>query len=179
MEKKLLFDEAMLPGGKKYELGGWRELPEVVHDEHNIKGFFGEYRWLSNFGKASVELDGIEYASVEKAYQAAKYPPGEREFFTACTNRESIIYVGEHPPRASTTEEWSTKKLEVMAGLLEQKFDPEHNPENAVKLADTGDKYLEETNWWGDMYWGRQLNGEGENNLGKLLMTIRAGYNNE
>jgi len=31
---------------------------------------------------------------------------------------------------------------------------------------------LEETNTWGDKYWG-VCNGEGENQLGKLLMKIR------
>lgn len=37
-----------------------------------IEGFFNEYRFLSNFWPAVVELDGIRYPTVEHAYQAAK-----------------------------------------------------------------------------------------------------------
>lgn len=41
-----------------------------------------------------------------------------------------------------------------------------------TKLIATGEKYIEETNWWGDIYWG-VCNGKGENNLGKILMNVR------
>ena len=34
------------------------------------------------------------------------------------------------------------------------------------------DEYLEEGNNWGDKVWGT-VNGEGENNLGKILMRVR------
>lgn len=37
-----------------------------------IKEFQGEYRWLSNFWPARVVLDGVEYPTVENAYQASK-----------------------------------------------------------------------------------------------------------
>ena len=62
-----------------------------------------------------------------------------------------------------------------MRFLLEQKFDPELNPESALKLHETGGRYLEETNWWGDRFWGKDLNGDGLNTLGQLLMEIRDG----
>ena len=66
-----------------------------------------------------------------------------------------------------------------MKSLLIQKFDRDLNPENYQKLMMTGDKYLEETNYWNDIFWGvakKDLNeqGVGENNLGKLLMEIRS-----
>jgi predicted NAD-dependent protein-ADP-ribosyltransferase YbiA (DUF1768 family) len=32
---------------------------------------------------------------------------------------------------------------------------------------------LEERNNWGDIWWGVNINGEGENNLGKILMKVR------
>jgi predicted NAD-dependent protein-ADP-ribosyltransferase YbiA (DUF1768 family) len=37
-----------------------------------IKGFNAKYRFLSNFYPSNVTLDGLEYATVEAAYQAAK-----------------------------------------------------------------------------------------------------------
>lgn len=39
-----------------------------------IDRFSGEYRFLSNFYLAEVELDGEVYPTVEHAFQAAKSP---------------------------------------------------------------------------------------------------------
>jgi len=47
------------------------------------------------------------------------------------------------------------------------------NPELAEKLLTTGERYLEETDWWGDNTWG-VYQGEGQNLLGKILMDTRA-----
>lgn len=162
-----------------FEIGGWipgswRDLPEVVHDGTQIKGFFGEYRWLSNFGRAYVQLDGVDYTSVEKAYQAAKWKPEDRQYFTTCTNEESILRNRTYMPNGYDSGVWDERKLDVMRFLLEQKFDLVRNPENSDNLLATGDRYIEETNWWGDVFWGKTLDGEGENNLGKLLMDVRA-----
>lgn len=173
---KKLFNEIPAINGKPYELGDWKRLPQIVHDEHTIKGFFGEYRWLSNFGNATVTLDGVEYPSVERAYQAAKWPPEQRAYFASCTNLESIAYNREHPPTGYASDEWDAVKADIMAGLLVQKFDPELNPENHARLVATGERYIEETNWWGDTFWGKNLDGEGENTLGMLLMAIRHEY---
>ena len=37
-----------------------------------ITRFHGEYRFLSNFYPVKVEYDGVQYPTVEHAYQAAK-----------------------------------------------------------------------------------------------------------
>ena len=42
-------------------------------------------------------------------------------------------------------------------------------------LYETGDQQLIEGNNWGDRYWG-QVNGEGKNRLGELLMEVRFYY---
>ena len=46
------------------------------------------------------------------------------------------------------------------------------NPWMADALLETGDAYLEEGNTWHDQFWGT-VNGVGQNNLGKTLMTVR------
>lgn len=46
------------------------------------------------------------------------------------------------------------------------------NPYLKNLLMLTGDKYLEETNWWRDDYWG-VWEGNGLNKLGRILMKIR------
>ncbi len=170
--KNPLYCDALIEG-KPYEIGDWKNIPEIKCNHFEIKGFFGENRWLSNFSKAIILLDGMEYSSVEKAYQAAKWKPESREYFTDCTNEQAIKHNREFNPNGYSDEEWNLAKLEIMASLIDQKFNPVLNPENCIKLLDTGDKYLEETNWWNDTFWGKDLEGNGENNLGNLLMQTR------
>lgn len=177
-ERKILFDERGLRPGTAYEKGQWEKI--ATHSATEIKGFFGEYKFLSNFWPAKVFLDGEEYSTTENAYQAAKYESGSkaREHLRSCTPREAIVFVRDYPEGQATEEEWNSRKLQVMKDLLVQKFDKDLNPENFDTLLQTGSKYLEETNYWEDTYWGvhktdMSEKGVGENNLGKLLMEIR------
>lgn len=178
MNSKILFDEQGLKPGTPYEKGQWEKI--ATHNKKEIKGFFGEYRFLSNFWLAKVFLDGEEYQTTENAYQAAKYEKGLRDYLKNCTPKEAIVFVRENPIGQYSLEEWNNIKLQTMKDLLIQKFDKDLNPENYQKLKETGDKYLEEANYWEDKYWGvhktdASEEGAGENNLGKLLMEIRNG----
>ena len=56
--------------GNKYKNGDWKIYS--IHDDKQIKGFFGNYSWLSNFYECSVWFEGGSYPSSENAYQAAK-----------------------------------------------------------------------------------------------------------
>lgn len=171
----LLYTEATPhKDGRLYSIGEWQNIPEIIHDEKQVRGFFGPYRPLSNFWHARILLDGQEYGSVERAYQAAKWHPEDRAFFATCTNAQSVKYNRQHTPNKYSAEEWDAIKIDVMRFLLEQKFDEWQNPESAEFLFETGARNLVETNWWGDRFWGEGLDGVGENHLGKLLMTIRA-----
>jgi len=145
-----------------------------------IHGFFGEYRWLSNFWYAEVTLDGETYSSTEHAYQAAKTLDEtlRRQF------RFKIRYEGIEPSETTPTcgeakkmgsklelrSDWEDIKVSVMTDLVRQKFT--NNFDLKQKLLDTGDLYLEETNHWGDVFWG-VCKGKGQNVLGNLLMQIR------
>jgi ribA/ribD-fused uncharacterized protein len=179
MEKIILFDEQGLSPSTPYEKGQWKEI--ALHDDFEIRGFFGDYRFLSNFWPVKVYVDDVLYFCVENAYQAAKYPIGQRKYFETCTPREAILYVRDHELSESSVSYWDLNKIEVMEKLLKQKFDPILNKELYILLQETGDKFLEETNYWGDIFWGVNKSsvneeGKGENNLGKLLMKIRALY---
>lgn len=159
------------PTGGPYKKGDWEKC--AIHNEKEIKGFFGEYRFLSNFWPAQIVLDTVQYRSVELAYQAAKWSPGKREYFLNCSELESIDYNRTNTPDGYTPEEWDRKKFEIMKDLIQQKFDSNINPENYQKLLQTGNRYLEELNWWGDTYWGTDQKGNGQNMLGKILMEVR------
>jgi ribA/ribD-fused uncharacterized protein len=154
----------------------WRKI--ATHNDAEIRGFFGEFRFLSNFWPAKVFLDDEEYSSVENAYQAAKYRKEYRDFFKKCAAKEIKKYVEENNDGKYPKEEWEAMRDGIMKDLLSQKFNQDLNPDIQKMLAATGSKYLEETNYWGDTYWGvnktdASEEGVGENNLGKLLMEIR------
>lgn len=143
----------------------------IIHDENSVKGFFGEYRYLSNFEVCDVWFDGNLYGSSESAYMSAKTLDFIlREKFTKQSGiipKEAKKLGREIPLRS----DWEEVKYEVMASVVFDKF--YRNKELRNKLLSTGNKYLEETNHWKDVYWG-VCDGVGENNLGKLLMSIRS-----
>ena len=134
---------------------------------NTISGFFGQYRWLSNFVPARVVLDGVDYPSVEHAYQAAKsLLPFER----ARVQRLATALEAKRAGKNLTISPcWNSRKLGVMRGLLEQKFALEPY---RTQLLNTKTAQIVETNFWKDTFWG-VCNGVGENHLGWLLMEIR------
>lgn len=147
----------------------WDDVIETtVHNEDSIKGFQGEYRWLSNFYECSVEYQGLKYKSSEAAYQAQKTEDmNEREQFTDMSPAEAKK-VGKNGVKLR--RDWENIKIWYMRDVLLAKFT--QNEHLKEKLLATGEKYLEETNWWGDTFWG-VCKGRGKNELGAMLMAVR------
>jgi len=134
-----------------------------------IEGFQNEYKFMSNFVPARVMLDGDWYPTTEHAYQAAK---------TTDRDKRRGIKMAASPGIAKRLgrllpirKDWESIKDKTMYDLLVQKF---AQPEYSEQLLATGDAYIEETNHWGDVYWG-VCKGVGQNKLGKMLMDIRQG----
>lgn len=141
-----------------------------VWDDKNIKGFFGEYRWLSNFQSCSVWFRGLEYPSSENAYQAAKVDVDSRQSFLTCSATKSKTLWKEFPS-LYTTEQWDEIRYDIMSEILFNKF---KSGGLRQKLIETADKHLVEINHWHDVYWGVDYkSGNGENKLGEILMKIR------
>ena len=139
----------------------------VVHDANKIGGFVGEYRWLSNYFPCRVEWEGRVYGSAEAAYHSGKYPATERDVFTKL-DADPARKLSRVKPY--DTAGWETRKVQTMREVTWAKFS--QNPGLAQKLLATGDRYLEETNWWGEKIWG-VYQGEGQNLLGIILMETR------
>lgn len=132
-----------------------------------IAYFEGPHRFLSNFYACWVTYEGVEYASVEHAYQAQKtLDPQERENIRLAGGPGYAKRLGR---TATIRPHWDAMKVRIMSELLAEKFS---NPELALMLKRTGDALLIEGNWWNDRFWG-VCRGEGENMLGKLLMEVR------
>lgn len=146
-----------------------KDIPEyAIHTDKKVCGFFGPFRWLSNFWPCQVHYEGLNYPSVEHAYQAAKYPEADRGQFTMISASEAKK-LGKQAPIDKA--KWDAGKYNIMAILVLQKF--LMNPDLKEMLLATDDAYLEETNHWSDRYWGVDEDGIGENNLGKILLGVR------
>lgn len=132
-----------------------------------INSFTGGYRWLSNFYWQRVTLDGLVYPTVEHAYQAAKtLDPAQRATVWHCETPGQAKRAGR---KVTMRADWDAVKIEVMRGLVTQKFEDRWLRE---KLRATGTQQIVEGNNWGDTFWG-VCRGEGENHLGKILMAVR------
>lgn len=136
-----------------------------------IREFQGNKRWLSNFAPVKIQIGGLTYPSVEHAYMAAKSDdPRWKKFCTDGKNTAGQV------KRASRNRQlvagWESKKLEVMAECIKQKFSQE--PYKS-KLIQTGTKRIQEGNRWGDKFWGVCLKtNKGKNHLGEMIMSVRA-----
>lgn len=132
-----------------------------------IDRFSGEYRFLSNFYPCDIIYEGEVYASVEHAYQAAKTKdPFERKVIQRQETPGRAKREGQH---VTLAKGWDSAKVLVMEDLLRQKF---NYPSLREKLYNTKGHDLIEGNDWGDTFWG-EVDGVGQNHLGKLLMKIR------
>src|SRR6478752_2759901 len=114
-----------------------------------IRGFFGDYRFLSNFYPVEIDYNFIVYPSVEHAYQASKTYSVRHKLMIADTPRP-----GDAKRLGKTLEiakGWEEHKLTIMYDLNKLKF-----TQLAFKprLLATGDAELVETNAWGDIFWG-------------------------
>lgn len=130
-----------------------------------IDSFSGEYAFLSNF---YIEPDGTH---VEGEYQSMKTIPNSlhlRDMKPGQAKRAGaqIKELGKLRP------DWFEISLDLMEFFVTWKF--LHHPELTQKLLDTGDAVLIEGNNWGDTFWG-QVDGKGDNHLGKILMKVRSG----
>jgi ribA/ribD-fused uncharacterized protein len=132
-----------------------------------IQGFTGEFRFLSNFYPAEVKVGNIVFPTSEHAFQALK-----------SLNREDWVRFAALPTPGKAKREgrklplrpnWDCVRIPVMRLVLHRKF---QHPELREALLMTHPMELEETNTWGDTFWG-VCDGVGENWLGKLLMELR------
>ena len=139
-----------------------------------INNFRKENFFLSNFYPSILVYNGIAYSSSEAAYQAQKTLDNDE--------RKRISKLGpkqakEEGRKLTLREDWEDIKINEMYNICKAKFT--QNPILARKLLKTRDQELVENNHWNDTFWG-VCNGEGLNNLGKILMRIRKeiGFNN-
>lgn len=128
------------------------KLPEgfQVVNEIQILGFFNEYRFLSNFHPSEIFIEGIKYPSVEHAYMA--YKTDDIAIKRKIAKLEKPSYAKKMGREIVLRSDWEYYRVAAMLNCLHLKFNT--GTELAERLLATGNKYLEETNWWRDTFWG-------------------------
>lgn len=139
-----------------------------------IRGFFKEYEFMSNFYPSEITYEGLTYRTVEHAFQAAKTKDERLRIWIKVQKTPSLAK--KEGRNVQLRSDWEQIKYDVMKELVTQKF-TRHQKLREQLLA-TGDKYLEETNHWGDTCWG-VCRGKGTNWLGKILMDVRTQLRNQ
>lgn len=147
-----------------------KHLKELFYcsDESPIYNFGGKFSYLSNFHECSVPYEGVIYKSSEHAYMAQK---------TLCPSLRAKIQNASSPAQAKKYGRaielrpgWEDIKAAIMYDIVYSKFS--NNKSLKALLLATGNRYLEEGNYWKDVYWG-VCNEVGLNALGQILMLVR------
>ena len=124
------------------------------------------------------------FSSVEHAYQAANtLDDDDREWIRgarfAGIAKKMGSKAGWKGRRINLRPNWDDLlRLQVMKALVPAKF---KDPTLAELLMSTGDELIQESNWWGDSWFGVVVSRGfkpcvpyGENHLGRILMEIRS-----
>lgn len=108
---------------------------------------------------------------MEHAYMSAKSDDPEWKLFCLTTEKPAEIKRRSHV--IELRSDWDDIKIKVMRRCVTEKFTQE--PFKTM-LLETGTQYIQEGNWWGDRFWGVDLNVSppvGKNMLGILIMEVR------
>lgn len=135
---------------------------------------------LSNFSSFTLRWKGYRFDTSEAAYHWEKFPaerwsshgmehPVAFLIRTAPSAHEAFSLAREHRDRCRP--DWDLVKVDLMRDILRAKV--EQHEYVRRKLLATGDRHLVE-NSWRDSFWGWGPNRDGQNQLGKLWMAIRA-----
>jgi len=138
-----------------------------------INRFNGGFAFLSNFSLSPIVVDRIKYPTVEHAFQASKtLVRQERQVIAYAATPGQAKKMGR---RLNLRSDWAEVKVDVMWELVREKF---RDSKLKAKLLATGCEELIEGNTWGDTFWGVHQ-GVGQNQLGKILMEVRAEFQAE
>ena len=161
--------------------------------KNKIIRFYGqkdpETAWLSNFYPCKAVIyahhpstgqiaDAIVCGSVEAAFQASKFVESDLEYAIKIARQKSAKEAKRMGSKRgcggrAIPVDWDTgASTRVMQELLEQKFDPNMNPELYVKLMSTDGFTLIEASPR-DYNWGEGASGYGQNMLGRLIVRVR------
>jgi ribA/ribD-fused uncharacterized protein len=128
------------------------------------------YFALSNFSAHSIRYEGVLYPTVEHAYHAQKFTDQAivDEIMAAGSPLEAYSVAQRY--KAARKQDWDEIKVSVLYELVREKV-RQHSEVREALLA-TADEEIVEVNP-NDDFWGNGKDGNGQNQMGKILMKIR------
>lgn len=145
----------------------FKKAPPVQETKpETITEFRDKYYCFSNFGPGKVTVFGYTFDNGEAAFHSQKDVSRAQDFVGLDPSAAKKL-----GRRVKLRPDWENVKDKVMKEVVTAKFT--QNKDLQKILLDTGDQILVEGNTWGDTYWGK-VNGHGINQLGKILMEVRA-----
>lgn len=132
------------------------------------------YGAFSNLHRRPIEFEGLVFATSEHAYQAGKARKPEVRDWVLSAPSPALVAMAAHGLYYwDIAPGWSRTKFDRMRGVLRAKFTQHEDLRNL--LLGTGDARLVESATVDNevnRLWG-EVNGEGRNMLGTLLMELR------
>lgn len=128
---------------------------------------------LSNFSAFHVHIFGLDFDTAEHAYHYQKFAGTNHSLASEIWSARSAhdaFKIAEANKRERRSD-WDAVKVKFMRDILRAKVTQHEYVRR--KLLATGDRELIE-NSWRDAFWGWGANRDGQNQLGKLWMEVRA-----
>jgi ribA/ribD-fused uncharacterized protein len=131
-----------------------------------------DYYVLSNFSSFTLQWKGLRFDTSEAAYHWEKFPdkPEIQEAIRLAPSAHEAYQIAARA-KPLRRADWDDVKVEIMRDILYAKVEQHEYVKR--KLIATGDRELVE-NSWRDDFWGWGPNRDGQNELGKLWMDVRA-----
>lgn len=132
------------------------------------------YGCFSNFSPHGIWLGGEAWPTSEHYYQAQKFVGTADQHLCQqirCAPSPELAAAMGRNPSHSLRPEWDRLKIAVMYEAVFTKFMTHRDL--AALLINTGEEWIVEDSPT-DAYWGRGADGKGQNQLGRILMRIRA-----
>ncbi|EEX94493.1 GTP cyclohydrolase II [Vibrio orientalis CIP 102891 = ATCC 33934] len=128
------------------------------------------YGFLSNFFHSPINIDGQTWPTSEHYYQAQKFVDPEIYGQIQHSKTPDRAFELSREFKQKERTDWLDIRLDVMRFIVTEKFS--QNPLLAFKLIETGEATLTEHSHK-DAFWGDGEDGQGNNHLGKILMSVR------
>lgn len=135
----------------------------------------GQYGEFSNFALFPIKIKGKTWKTSEHYFQAQKFDnKAHQEKIRKAASPMMAAQLG-RTRKVRIRKNWDNIRDNVMYDALVAKFS--QHQELKELLISTGEKILIE-HTENDSYWGDGGDGSGKNKLGKLLMRLRASFQN-
>lgn len=136
----------------------------------------GKWYFFSNFSSFMVKWRGVDWATSEHAYQAAKfYDQHVIEEIKKARSAHDAKKIA-HANDDKKISNWYEIKLGIMEDIIRAKLE-QHSYIHSQLLATGNMEIVEDSPK--DSFWGRGSDWAGKNHLGKIWMKLRAELQNQ